>query len=109
MMKSAPATNSKRLSAWEMIEEVIDLSAGVGILLLPLLVTAVPGLLLFFALPAMLLLAVTAVPAIVLGVIAVPPYLLARAVRRRRRARATGCRSSGEPPMSRGAGRGLIL
>ena len=68
----------------EMAGEVLDLSAGLGILLLPLWLTAVPGIALFLVLPAVLLLAVTAVPAIVLAAIVAPPYLLIRSILRRR-------------------------
>jgi membrane protein implicated in regulation of membrane protease activity len=68
-----------------MLEELIDLSAGFGVALLPVLLLAVPGIILFVVLPAILLLAL-AVPLAVIGaVIAAPPYLLARWLRRRRR------------------------
>jgi hypothetical protein len=66
----------------EMLEELIDLSAGFGVALLPALLLAVPGIILFVVLPAILLLAVAAP----LAVIAVPPYLVARWLRRRRHA-----------------------
>jgi hypothetical protein len=68
-----------------MLEELIDLSAGAGVALLPVLLLAVPGIILFVVLPGILLLAV-AVPLAVIGaVVAAPPYLLARWLRRRRR------------------------
>jgi hypothetical protein len=68
-----------------MFEELIDLSTGLGVTLLPLLLLSVPGIILFVVLPAILLLAV-AVPLAVIGaVIAVPPYLVARWLRRRPR------------------------
>jgi Flp pilus assembly protein TadB len=69
----------------EMLEEVIDLSAGFGVALLPVLVLAVPGIILFVVLPAILLLALAAPLAVIVAVIAVPPYLVARWLRRRRR------------------------
>jgi Flp pilus assembly protein TadB len=69
----------------EMLEELIDLSAGLGAVLLPLLLLAVPGIILFAVLPAILLLALVAPLAVIGGVIAVPPYLVARWLRRRRR------------------------
>ena len=78
----------------EMLEDTINLIVGLGIALLPLLLLAVPGIILFVVLPAILLLAL-AVPLAVIGaVIAVPPYLLARWLRRRRRtaARPAGLR-----------------
>jgi hypothetical protein len=69
----------------EMLEELIDLSVGLGVALLPLLLLSVPGIILFVVLPAILLLAL-AVPLAAIGaVLAAPPYLLARWLRRRRR------------------------
>jgi Flp pilus assembly protein TadB len=68
-----------------MLEELIDLSAGLGVALLPLLLLAVPGIILFVVLPAILLLALAAPVAAIGAVIAVPRYLLARWLRRRRR------------------------
>jgi Flp pilus assembly protein TadB len=69
----------------EMLEELIDLSAGLGVALLPLLLLAVPGIVLFVVLPAILLLALAAPLAAIGAVIAAPPYLLAHWLRRRRR------------------------
>jgi hypothetical protein len=69
----------------EMLEEVIDLTVGAGVALLPVLLLAVPGIILFVVLPAILLLALLAPLAVVAAVIAAPPYLLARWLRRRRR------------------------
>jgi hypothetical protein len=68
----------------EMVSEVVDLGAGLGILLLPLLVTALPGVVLLFILPAVLLGAVAAVLGAVAAVVLGPPYLLVRRARRRR-------------------------
>ena len=68
-----------------MLEELIDLTAGLGVALMPLLLLAMPGIILFVVLPAILLLAV-AVPLAVIGAVIVgPPYLLTRRLRRRRR------------------------
>ena len=67
-----------------MLEELIDLSVGLGVALMPVLVLAVPGIILFFVLPAILLLALAAPLAVIGAVIAVPPYLVARRLRRRR-------------------------
>jgi Flp pilus assembly protein TadB len=72
-----------RATFGEMLEELIDLSAGIGVALMPLLLLAVPGIILFVVLPAMLLLAVAAPLAAIGAVIAAPPYLWLR--RRRRR------------------------
>ena len=66
----------------EMLEEVIDLSAGLGVGLLPLLVLSVPAIVLFVVLPAVLLLAVVVPLAVIGAVLAGPPYLLARRVLR---------------------------
>ena len=67
----------------EMLEELMDLGAGLGVALMPVLLLAMPGIILFVVLPAILLLALAAP----LVVIAAPPYLLARWLRRRRRRR----------------------
>ena len=67
-----------------MLEELIDLSAGVGVALLPVLLLSVPGIILFVVLPAILLLALAAPLAAIAAVIAAPPYLVARWLRRRR-------------------------
>jgi Flp pilus assembly protein TadB len=66
----------------EMIGQVVDLSAGLGILVLPLLVTALPGVILMLVLPAVLLLVVAAIP-LALAAALLAPFLLVR--RRRRR------------------------
>jgi hypothetical protein len=66
-----------------MLEEVIDLTTGLGVLLLPLLLLAVPGIILFVVLPGILLLALAAPLALIGAVIALPPYLVARWLRRR--------------------------
>jgi hypothetical protein len=69
----------------EMLEELIDLSAGAAVALLPFMLIAVPGIILFVLLPAILLLALAAPLALIGAVVAAPPYLLARWLRRRRR------------------------
>ena len=71
-----------------MLGELIDLGAGLGAILLPLLLLAMPGIILFVVLPAILLLALALPLAVIGAVIAAPPYLLAR-WRRRRGQRAT--------------------
>jgi membrane protein implicated in regulation of membrane protease activity len=63
-----------------MLEELMDLSAGLGVALLPALLLAVPGIILFVVLPALLLLPL----ALLAAALAAPPYLLARLLRRRR-------------------------
>jgi uncharacterized membrane protein len=85
-----------------MLEELIDLSAGFGVALMPVLLLAVPGIILFVVLPAILLLAVAA-PLVAIGaVLATPPYLLARWLRRRRRS-AQGVRTKRSTSASRSA------
>ena len=74
-----------RVTFGDMLEELIDLSAGLGVALMPVLLLAVPGIILFVVLPAILLLALAAPLAAIGAVITAPPYLLARWLRRRRR------------------------
>jgi Flp pilus assembly protein TadB len=85
MHDHAPESHTRRPAIVEMLEELIDLSAGLGAALMPLLLTAVPGIILFVVLPAILLLAVLAPLAVIGAAIAAPPYLLGRLLRRRRR------------------------
>ena len=68
----------------EMLEEITDLSAGLNVMLMPALLLAVPGIILFVVLPGILLLAVTLPLAVIAAAIIGPPYLLVRALRRRR-------------------------
>jgi hypothetical protein len=63
-----------------MLEELMDLAAGFGVALLPALLLAIPGIILFVVLPALLLLPFAVVGAL----LAAPPYLIARWLRRRR-------------------------
>jgi hypothetical protein len=76
-----------------MLEEVIDLSTGLGVALMPLLVLAVPAIILFVVLPAILLLALAA-PLAAIGAVLALPYLLARRLRLRSRRTATPRRVS---------------
>lgn len=62
-------------SAGEMLSEVLDLTTGLGLMVLPLIIFAIPALVL------LLPLAVLAVPFALLAV----PIVLVRAVTRRRR------------------------
>jgi Flp pilus assembly protein TadB len=71
-----------------MLGEIIDLSAGLGIILLPLFTIAIPGVLLMLVLPAVLLALVAAAPLVIAGALLGPPYLLVRLLRRRHRSRA---------------------
>jgi hypothetical protein len=63
-----------------MLWDLMDLSAGFGVALLPALLLAIPGIILFVVLPALLLLPFAVVGAL----LAAPPYLIARWLRRRR-------------------------
>jgi hypothetical protein len=62
-----------------MLGELVDLTVGLGILTLPLLVISLPGVILLLILPLALVLA----PIALLGALALPPFLLVRALRRR--------------------------
>ena len=74
-----------------MLAELMDLTTGAGAALMPLLLLAMPGILLCVVIPAVLLLAL----ALPLAVLAAPPYLVARLLRRRRQ-RATPASVSSE-------------
>ena len=66
----------------DMLWEIADLVGGAVITLLPLLLLAVPSVILFLVLPALVLLAVAAVPVVAAGAILAPTYLLTRSVLR---------------------------
>ena len=66
----------------EILSELTDLGAGLVVGLMPFLVGAVPAIVLFVLLPAILLLALAVPLAAIAAVIALPPYLLARLLRR---------------------------
>jgi hypothetical protein len=66
----------------EMLWEVLELLGGFAAMLTPLLLLAVPGIVLFFVLPAALVLLLVAIPAALAAVVVALPYLLVRAVRR---------------------------
>ena len=68
----------------EMLWEVTELAGGAAVMLMPMLLLAVPGILVFVVLPGLVLLAVVAAPVVVAGAILAPTYLLARLVRHRR-------------------------
>jgi hypothetical protein len=63
-----------------MLEEVTGLGSGLTVMLMPLLVTALPGVILFLVLPVVLVAAALLVPPLLLA----PPYLLARRLAARR-------------------------
>ena len=72
-------------TATEILTEAVDLGTGLTVMLLPLLVTALPGVILILVAPVALLLAVMALPVALAGAVIAPPYLLVRSVRRRLR------------------------
>jgi hypothetical protein len=81
----APPSHEPRKSSpalGDMLWEVADLLGGAVITFLPLLLIAVPGVVLFVVLPALVLLAVAAVPVVVAGVVLLPAYVPTRSARR---------------------------
>ena len=71
-------TTPDRPTTTQIVEEILDLSVGFGVALMPALILAVPGIILFVVLPGLLLLPFAIVGALIIG----PPYLLLRAVLR---------------------------
>jgi Flp pilus assembly protein TadB len=72
----------------ELAGEVLELAAGVVIMLLPLMLLSVPAIVLFVVGPAALLGLIVAAVVLVAGIVLGPPVLLLRALRRRRAGRA---------------------
>jgi Flp pilus assembly protein TadB len=72
-----------RPTTMQMLEELLDLTAGLGVMLMPALILAVPGIILFVVLPGLLILAVALPVALVGAAILGPPYLVVRLLRRR--------------------------
>jgi Flp pilus assembly protein TadB len=70
----------------EMLGELLDLGAGLGVLLMPALVITLPGVILMLILPAVLIGAALAIPALLAGALLAPPYLLLKRRGRRRHA-----------------------
>jgi hypothetical protein len=64
----------------DILGELVDLTGGLAVMLLPLMVTALPGVVLLLLLPAVLVAAAILIPVLVLA----SPFLLARRVARRR-------------------------
>ena len=64
-----------------LVGEVVDLTAGFSVMVLPFALTAIPGLVLFVLLPLAAIAALAAIPL----ALAAPPYLLLRRIRARRR------------------------
>jgi hypothetical protein len=74
--------NAPILPSSDSVAEALDVTAGVGILLLPLLTIALPGVILFLVVPVAALALAASVPVLVAGAILVPPYLVVRVVLR---------------------------
>ena len=74
--------NAPTLPTSDSVAEALDVTAGVGILLLPLLTIALPGVLLLLVAPVAALVLAASVPVLVAGAILVPPYLVVRVVLR---------------------------
>jgi Flp pilus assembly protein TadB len=68
----------------EILSEVVDQTAGLTVMLLPLMTIALPGVILLLIAPMVLVLAAAAIPAALAGALLAPPWLLIRSVRRRR-------------------------
>jgi hypothetical protein len=96
---STSTSTPARPSGFAMLEEVLDLSVGFIVVSLPLLILALPGIIVFFVVPAVLIGIVAAAVAAVLAVLAAPPYLLVRWLRRRSRPTAAppAARANGAP------------
>jgi hypothetical protein len=65
-----------------MLWEILELTGGFAAMLLPLMLLAVPGIVLFVVAPAALILLVVTIPATLAAAAVGLPYLLVRAVRR---------------------------
>jgi Flp pilus assembly protein TadB len=68
----------------EILSEVVDQTAGLTVMLLPLLTIALPGVILLLIAPIALLAVAAAIPAVLVGALLAPPWLVVRAIRRRR-------------------------
>jgi hypothetical protein len=82
MTHTLPAPQDARPTVREMVEEVLDLGAGLAIIGLPLFALSLPGIALFFVFPALLLAAI-AVPLAAVAAVLVAPVLLVRRLLRR--------------------------
>jgi Flp pilus assembly protein TadB len=68
----------------EILSEIVDQTDGLTVMLLPLLTIALPGVILLLLAPIALLAAAAAIPALLVGALLGPPWLVVRAIRRRR-------------------------
>ena len=68
----------------EILSEVVDQTAGLTVMLLPLMTIALPGVILLLIAPLALLALAAAIPVVLGGALLAPPWLIVRSVRRRR-------------------------
>jgi hypothetical protein len=68
----------------QVIGEILDLTSGLTVMLLPLVTIALPGVILLLLLPAALLLLAGAIPIVLVGALLAPPYLVVRWLNARR-------------------------
>jgi Flp pilus assembly protein TadB len=68
----------------DVLAEIMDQTAGLTVMLLPLLTIALPGVILLLLAPIVLLAAAVAIPAVLVGALLGPPWLVVRMVRRHR-------------------------
>jgi hypothetical protein len=83
------------------VEEVLDLSVGFGIILLPLFATSLAGVILFLIAPVVLVLLAAAIPVVLGAALLAPPYLLGRFVWRRAQSRHISSPPSVKPVMAK--------
>ena len=76
-------SSDRNPSLLELVGEVVNLSAGLVVSLLPLMVITLPGVFLILILPLLLLFLVAVIPALLVGVL-LAPFLAVRALRRAR-------------------------
>jgi hypothetical protein len=83
------------------IEEVLDLTAGFGIILLPLFATSLAGVILFLVAPVVLVLVAAAIPVVLGALLLAPPFLIGRFVWRHARPRHISSPPSVKPVMAK--------
>ena len=87
MTDLSPARPSETTTIAQLLQEVVDLTAGAVTVLLPIFILAVPAIGLVIV-PVIALGAILAIVGLLVALPLLPPYLLIRAIRRRRVARA---------------------
>ena len=70
-------------SVMALIGEVIDLTGGFAVAVLPFVATAVPGIFLFLMAPVIAVAVLAAIPAALVALLLGPPYLAIKAIRGR--------------------------